>query len=182
MSVKNIKKPEKLVQSAAVSYRKSSTWAQMIDIDALDKKPMRSNFFHVYRWKIKKTTQNLAKLAPKIRKVSKKQRCLLQKRLYIGSNDRYWFDALIKTWYKGFLFVFLLHDCWWKIKITPHIGTDKLLLYIYELPNDNANLRKSESIFETMSSSFASQFSIFTAPTRPSTRAMSGSPPRGIRK
>ena len=117
-------------------------------------------FFHVYWWKIKKITQNVAKLAPTIRKASKKQRCRLQKRLYIGSNDSYWFDALIETWYKGFVSVFLLHDCRWKIKTTPHIGTNKLLLYIYELPNDNANLRKSESIFQTMSSSFACQFSI----------------------
>ena len=39
--------------------------------------------------KIKKITKNPAKLTPKIRKVSKKQGCLLQKRLYAGSNDRY---------------------------------------------------------------------------------------------
>ena len=45
MSVKNVKKTEKRVQSAVVSYRKNSTWAQMIDIDALVKNQKRSNFF-----------------------------------------------------------------------------------------------------------------------------------------
>ena len=42
MSVKNVKNTEKLVQSAAVSYRKIFTWAEMIDIDALVKNPKRS--------------------------------------------------------------------------------------------------------------------------------------------
>ena len=48
MSVKNVKNTEKLVQSAAVSYRKIFTWAEMIDIDALVKNPKRDKIkFHV---------------------------------------------------------------------------------------------------------------------------------------
>ena len=42
MSVKNAKKTEKLVKSGAISHRKSSTWDEMIDIDALVKNPKRS--------------------------------------------------------------------------------------------------------------------------------------------
>ena len=72
----------------------------MIDIDALIKNPKRSkNIFHVCRWKIKKTTKNSAKLAQKVRKLSRSRDAFYRKRStwiqMIGIG------ALVKTWYKA---------------------------------------------------------------------------------
>ena len=69
MSVKDVHNSETPVQSRVISYRKSSTQAQMMDIGALIKNPKRDKkVFGAFSRKIKKTAGKSAKLAPKSEK------------------------------------------------------------------------------------------------------------------
>ena len=62
----------------------------MIDIDALIKNSeIDRNNFHVFFQKIKKTAKNVAKLAPKIRKIVQSRDFDYSIPLYLYSNDRY---------------------------------------------------------------------------------------------
>ena len=111
----------------------------------------------VFPRKIKKTAKNLAKLVPKIRKVVQSRDFVSTQTLstYTQMID---IQPLIKNLERWKIMWFGLK--WRKL---PNIWTNFrkwYLFYIYELPNDNANLRKSESIFHTMPSSFVCQSSI----------------------
>ena len=62
----------------------------MIDIDALIKNPERDNIFvRAFSRKFKKTAENSAKLAPKIREVVQSREFIYSNLLYLYSNDRY---------------------------------------------------------------------------------------------
>ena len=62
----------------------------MIDIDALIKNPERDKqFFRAVSRKIKKTAENSAKLAPKIREVVQSREFIYSNLLYLYPNDRY---------------------------------------------------------------------------------------------
>jgi len=62
----------------------------MIDIDSLIKNPeIDKFFFRAFSRKIKKTAENLAKLAPKIRKVIQSREFIYSNPLYLYPNDRY---------------------------------------------------------------------------------------------
>ena len=62
----------------------------MIDIDALIKNSeIDRNNFHVFFQKIKKTAKNVAKLAPKIRKVVQSRDFVYSNPLYLYLNGIY---------------------------------------------------------------------------------------------
>ena len=62
----------------------------MIDIGALIKNPERDKkVFGAFSRKIKKTAENSAKLAPKIREVVQSREFIYSNLLYLYSNDKY---------------------------------------------------------------------------------------------